>query len=243
MLDFSNRVDVARVYTYTRFNSPVLNFRARHVTPLQKSPFEIQSKRNTMSDSKMPFDLQKLWEELNQDETERYEQDLRKRLENRADQYAAQIEEPITYAEDEIVRVLSFRLGKERYAVDVDVVRGVRTIEKITRVPAAPIFYRGIVNIRGQIISVLDLRLFFGMSADEFSKKELVLVESSDFYIGLLAEHIEEVQTIPLNLIAQGNVNYARGVTKEQIIILDIETLLSDERLIVGGENLHDESN
>jgi purine-binding chemotaxis protein CheW len=196
-----------------------------------------------MSNSKIPFDLQKLWEELNQDETERYEQDLQKRLELRAEQYAIQAEASVSYSEDEIVRVLSFRLGKERYAVDVAIVRGVRTIHKITRVPAAPIFYQGVVNIRGQIISVLDLRLFFGMRADELDKQELILIETADLFIGLLAEHIEEVQTIPLNSIASGHVNYARGVTKEQIIILDTDILLSDERLIVGGEKAHDESN
>lgn len=189
-----------------------------------------------MSDSKMPFDLQKLWEELNEGEIERHEQDLKNRLEYRAKQYAAQPEDSVTYAEDEITRVLVFRLGKEHYGIDVAVVRGVRSIEKITRVPAAPMFYRGVVNVRGQIISVLDLRLFFGMIADELPKHELVLIESSDLFIGLLAEHIEEVQTIPLTLIEAGNTRYAHGVTKEHLIILDTDVLLSDERLIVGGE-------
>jgi purine-binding chemotaxis protein CheW len=190
-----------------------------------------------MPDNKLSFDLQKLWEELNQDETERQEQNLRNQLEQRAKQYAAQPEDTIAYAEDEIIRVLAFRLGKERYGVDVTIVRNVRTIEKITRVPATPMFYHGVVNVRGQIISVLDLRLFFGLIADDLSKLELILVESSDLSIALLAEHIEEVQIIPLTHIEAGNVRYARGVTKERLIILDTDILLSDERLIVGGEN------
>jgi purine-binding chemotaxis protein CheW len=193
-----------------------------------------------MPDSKMPFDLQKLWEELNQGDTDRHEQSQQTRLEQRAKQYAALPQKISIYAEDEMIRVLTFRLGKERYGLDVAVVRGVRTIDKITRVPAAPIFYHGVVNVRGQVISVLDLRLFFGMVEHELPKHELILVESSDLFIGLLAEHIEGVQSVPLSLIESGNMRYARGVTKEQLIILDTDILLSDERLIVGGEKNYD---
>jgi purine-binding chemotaxis protein CheW len=183
-------------------------------------------------------DLQTLWEELNQSEEERSRQALEETLSQRARQYAAPLRETKTYAEDEVYHVLSFRLGSETYGVDVDVIRGIRPLEHLTRVPSAPDFYRGVVNVRGQIISVLDLRAFFGMeSSEKFPKAELVLVGAGDMTLALLAERVDDVETIPRNMVESVEMRYARGISHSRLIILDMISLLNDERLIVGGKS------
>lgn len=153
-------------------------------------------------------------------------------LRQRAEQYAApQADDRPTQGE----MVLAFQLGEERYAVDVMVVRGLRAVRHITPVPAVPRFYRGVVNIRGQIITVLDLRVFFEMPADDLPA-ELVVVEAKGLRLGLLAHRIEDVLPVA-EYSPVDDLRYARGLTADGLILLDIPRLLEDERLIVGGRS------
>ncbi|RMG87445.1 MAG: chemotaxis protein CheW, partial [Chloroflexi bacterium] len=106
------------------------------------------------------------------------------------------------------------------------------------RVPGAPPFYRGIVNVRGHITTVLDLRPLFDISIvpDEESPHELILVEAANLRLALLAHHIEGVASIPqTSMETLATMEYALGVTLERLIILDIERLFSDKRLWIGG--------
>ena len=122
--------------------------------------------------------------------------------------------------------------------MDVMTVRGVRTIPHVTRVPGTPSFYRGVVNVRGQVITVLDLRLFFNVpvAEEQGAPDELVVVQSGGLEIGLLADNIEGVVTIPAaEFEPVDNIRYAFGVTKDQLVLLDIQHLLEDEQLIIGG--------
>jgi len=187
--------------------------------------------------SKKKSDLQTLWEELNQSDAERSRQILEATLRQRAQSYAAPLRETQTYAEDEIYQVLSFQLGSESYGVDVAVIRGIRPLERLTRVPSVPNFYEGVVNVRGQIISVLDLRAFFGMDAPEIDNAELVLVGAADMTLALLAERVEDVEMIPRTAVEPVEMSYSRGISHSRLIILDMLSLLNDERLIVGGKS------
>lgn len=182
-------------------------------------------------------DLQALWEELNQNEAERSQQVLEATLSQRARQYAAPLREAQNYSEDEIYQVLSFHLGNESYGIDVAVIRGIRPLERLSRVPAAPNFYRGVVNVRGQIITVLDLRAFFGMDAPALPKAELVLVGAGDMTLALLAERVDDVEMIPRTMVEPVEMSYARGISHSRLILLDMISLLHDERLIVGGKS------
>jgi purine-binding chemotaxis protein CheW len=134
--------------------------------------------------------------------------------------------------------MLNFRLGDEYYGVDVMTVQSVRTIRRVTRVPGIPHFYRGVVNVRGQVITVLDLRLFFDVPVHDeaIAPDELVVVKAAGLEIGLLAHNIEGVQAIPLDTVEPvENMRYAWGVTRNQLVLLDVERLLEDEQLVVGG--------
>lgn len=190
-----------------------------------------------MSDTNMPTDLQALWDELNQSDDVRRDQVRKQRFDDRAKQYAKPSHQETTYHDDEVYKLLTFTFAEERYGIDVDVVQGVRPAESITRVPGVPAYYRGVINVRGQIVSVLDLRLFFGLSTSTSKQFELVLIQTHDLSLALLTDRIEDVQLIPKTLVAPFEMYYAHGVTADQLVILDIDYLLSDERLIIGGEN------
>lgn len=185
---------------------------------------------------KSPVDWEDVLTSLDWDDEERNQDAIRRRLHKRAQQAAT----PIKKADIDLTNsytALSFNLGAEHYGVDVMLVQGVRTISKITRVPGTPRFYRGVVNIRGQIITVMDLRMFFDMVFDEQDMPhELILVRSNSLEIGLLAHHVEGVLTVPRAAIEPlEDMRYAIGLTMGRLVMLDIERLFEDERLVIGG--------
>lgn len=190
-----------------------------------------------MTEHTMADRLSDLLEELNRSKTTHQQDVLETRLEHRARQYAAPVKQQANYAEADIYNVLVFTLGEERYGVDVKVVRSVRQLTHVTRVPGSPAFYRGVVNVRGSIITLLDLHQFFNHADNyETAPHEMIVCTTGDLQLGILAHHVEEVRTIPRDQVEYVDMTYARGVTRERIVILDIDTLFSDERLIIGGE-------
>lgn len=181
-------------------------------------------------------DLQTLWDELNQSDDQRRQHDLDQRLRQRADQYAAPVRDDAAPAPD-ADDVLTFSLGAERYALDVSVVRGVRPLEKLTRVPGVPPFYRGVVNVRGQIYSALDLRRFFALDVpSDTLPPELILVTAANLELALLADHIEQVQPLLATDLTPLERPFTLGVSRDALVWLDIYALFSDSRLIIGKE-------
>ncbi|HRL11421.1 MAG TPA: chemotaxis protein CheW [Aggregatilineales bacterium] len=165
-----------------------------------------------------------------------WDDDARQRdlLRQRAEQYAAPLKRRDETLADALT-VLTFRLGAETYGVDVAAVRAVRQLPRVTVVPAVPAFYRGVVNLRGQIISVLDLTAFFDLPPD-VDAGELIVVAAANLELGLLARHVEDVQTVPRSTLKPlDSIRWALGVTAEQLVVLDIQQLLMDERLIIGA--------
>lgn len=184
-----------------------------------------------MSEKTLQERLAALSEQLGQETQDEASDD---RLAQRTAVYAQPVQQE-SAANDGTRNMLVFRLGSERYGITVDVVQNIRPLAALTRVPSVPDFYRGIVNLRGQIISVLDLRPFFGMSL-ETEATELIIVEANDLRIALLADHIEAVQPVPAHQIAPFDLPHTHGVTADRLVILDIEALFSNPRLIIGGE-------
>ena len=188
------------------------------------------------SEDHQHVDWEALWAGFTWDEIGETEATLQKRLQQRAQLYAAP-NQRTELAPEEVRTVLTFELGHEHYGVDVMAVRGVRTINRITPVPAIPPFYLGVVNMRGQVLTVMDLRLFFGIPvADEArAPDELVVVKGSTLEIGLLAHNVEGVLMIPAqDFRPVDNMRYALGVTKERLVLLDVLRLLEDDQLVVG---------
>ncbi|MBZ0288046.1 MAG: chemotaxis protein CheW [Anaerolineae bacterium] len=177
-----------------------------------------------------------VWRDLAWEDSADSERAVTERLRQRARQYAA----PKTDMGERAGQwALAFTLGEERYAVDVMAVRSVRTISHITRVPGVPSFYRGVVNVRGQVITVLDLRIFFDMAVPaEDAEYELIVIDTAQLILGLLAHHIEGVVMIsPSELEGGDHIRYAAGVTAERLVLLDVGRLFEDQRLVIGGKD------
>jgi purine-binding chemotaxis protein CheW len=182
------------------------------------------------------IDWKTLWQKLDWDDESHREEATRKRLQRRARQYASLPPEK----DDETAGkrfVLTFSLGKERYAIDVQLVRIVRSLDTLFPVPGTPSFYPGVVNIRGQIVTVMDLRLFFDMRVeDSDAARELIVVEANNLQIGLLAHHVYDVISVPsVEVEAIDDIRYAYGVTADRLVLLDIARMFEDSRLVIGG--------
>jgi purine-binding chemotaxis protein CheW len=141
---------------------------------------------------------------------------------------------------------LTYTLDDEVFAFDISKVREVLDFTTITKVPRTPDFMRGVINLRGSVVPVVDLRLKFGMTKTEKTVNTCiiiteVLVEGETVIIGVLADSVQEVLDIeagniePAPKIGTGiRTDFIRGMGKHNerfIIILDIDRVFSTEEL------------
>ncbi len=144
---------------------------------------------------------------------------------------------------------ITFRLGSEVFAVNVANVREVLDLTPITKVPTAPRCMRGVVNVRGSAIPVLDLRQRFGMSSVEETVNTRILVleleiEEELVVVGGIADSVHEVIELePAQIVAPPTVamrwrsDFIRGIGKrgdEFIILLDLATVFSEAELTLA---------
>lgn len=145
----------------------------------------------------------------------------------------------------EMLEVATFALADERYAVETRFVSEVTRLVDCTRVPGTPDFLLGVTNLRGDILSVVDLRKLFGLPTRELSEDARVVVlggERPEF--GVLAEAAHEVVTLrrdellePPASVADVGRESLRGVTRDALIVLDGAALLQDARLFIDEGN------
>jgi purine-binding chemotaxis protein CheW len=135
------------------------------------------------------------------------------------------------------LQVVGFRIGNETFGVRIGAVREIVRVPEITAVPSAPETVEGVINLRGKIIPVMDLRKRFGQTEIQPDKKNRILVvELDNKLVGLIVNAASEVLRIapseieaPGNLFAEGESGYVTGVGKLKgrlIILLDIAKLL-----------------
>lgn len=151
-----------------------------------------------------------------------------------------------TQAPSDAIELLEFRLASERYAVETRFVLEVHPLRDLTPLPGTPPFVRGIVNLRGRILPVYDLKKFFALPEQGLTDlHRIVVVGAEDFEIGLLADVVTSVRTLsrsalspPLPTLSAIAAEYLKGVSEERLVVLDLERLLSDPRIVVNdGEN------
>lgn len=146
-----------------------------------------------------------------------------------------------TETDDEWIEVVEFTLAHECYAVASEHVREVYPLEELTPLPCTPAFVLGIVNLRGEILSVIDIKRFFDLPEKGLTNlNKVIVLESGDMVFGIVADAISGVRRIlrtdiqpSLPTLTGIRVDYLRGVTAERVVILDAEKLLTDEKLIV----------
>ena len=103
---------------------------------------------------------------------------------------------------EEFVRILAFRLAQEWYGANVAKIKVIMKIQQIAYLPLAPAAIAGIINFRGDIMSVTDLKKILGLPASELTKNaRLVVVESGSCGTALLVDQIDEIITVPVSQI------------------------------------------
>jgi purine-binding chemotaxis protein CheW len=143
----------------------------------------------------------------------------------------------------EITQYLTFKLGEEVFALDVAKVREILDFTTVTRVPQTPDYMRGVINLRGSVVPVLDLRLKFGMSATEKTVNTCVIVvemmvEGEVLVMGVLSDSVQEVIDLEPEQIEPAprigttiNTEFILGMGKHNgmfMMILDIDRVFSE---------------
>jgi len=145
-------------------------------------------------------------------------------------------------------RYLSFVLNDEEYCIDILKIKEIMGMTDITKIPQTPEFIKGVINLRGQIIPIVDLRIKFEVAAKEYTERTCIVVVEIPYndevtLMGIVVDKIQEVINIPKDKIS--NVpyinskiksEYIEGIaeTQESIkIILDITKVLTEDEFIL----------
>lgn len=145
--------------------------------------------------------------------------------------------------DNKIISYLTFRIGEEMFATHVSVVLNIIELPKITKVPNTPAYMKGIINLRGMILPVIDSRVKFGLQETEQTKKTCIIVmdiqlnEEID-HVGLLVDEVSEVLLIedsqiepPPAIGALFKSSMIKGITKvdeNMVMIIDVINLFSN---------------
>ena len=144
-------------------------------------------------------------------------------------------------AAGEHIEIVEFVLAYENYAVETRCVREVYPLENLAPLPCTPAFVLGIVNLRGEILSVIDLKKFFELPEKGLTDlNKVIVLEAESMLFGILADAVLGVRRVPvagiqpsLPTLTGVREAYLKGVTAERTVILDAEKLLADERIVV----------
>ncbi|AWI06288.1 chemotaxis protein CheW [Clostridium drakei] len=153
------------------------------------------------------------------------------------------IDETTELAEDtQKGRFLTFSVGKESYGIEIKYVKEIIGIQEITEVPELPDYVKGIINLRGKIIPVMDVRLRFKKEPKEYNDRTcIIVIDVEEISIGLIVDNVSEVLTIeeenivpPPDLKTGFHNRYVKGIGKvgnEVKLLLDCQKVLNDDEM------------
>ncbi len=144
----------------------------------------------------------------------------------------------------EKIEIVEFMLAHEKYALETAKLREVHPIKGLTPLPGTPSFIKGIMNVRGQIIAIIDLRFFFDLpGAGLTNLNKAMIIDSPDFAAGFLADAVIGVRELPLTELQAAlptlsgiRAEYLKGVTRDRVAVLDVSRIIADEKLIVNDK-------
>jgi purine-binding chemotaxis protein CheW len=140
-------------------------------------------------------------------------------------------------------QVVLFELGGEIYGLDIATVREIIQLQPITKVPKAPVYVEGVINLRGKVIPVIDLRKKFGQEKAERGKNtRIVVVNIQNATLGIIVDTVTEVLRLPgdsiepiADVITAGHLEYLQGVAKlddKMVILLALDRLLARDNAL-----------
>ena len=144
--------------------------------------------------------------------------------------------------DDELLQLVTFGIGGEEFGVDILRVQEIIRTMEITKVPRALVFVEGVINLRGKVIPIIDLRRRFGLPSRKHDKHtRIIVIELYDIIVGFVVDSVSEVLRIPAStveppppVVSGVEAEYIRGVGKLQdrlLILIDLDRLLSTESL------------
>jgi purine-binding chemotaxis protein CheW len=145
-----------------------------------------------------------------------------------------------TMVSDQILQLVTFTLEKEEYAVDILSVQEINRITEITRVPNAPDYVEGVINLRGKVIPVVNLRKKFGLNIKETDdSSRVIIMDVQGITYGLVVDSVSEVLRIPSNIVeppppmaSSMSSMFIKGIAKLEnrlIILIDIDKFLGQQ--------------
>jgi purine-binding chemotaxis protein CheW len=168
--------------------------------------------------------------------------EIRTKLKNRAIAMAQEPEQK--KAASAVIEIITFTLAAETYGIESAFVKEVYQLKDFTPLPGASSFIFGIVNVRGQILPVVDLKKFFNLPEKGLGEMNKVIILSNrqmefgimaDIVNGTQAIELEDILAVPPTVTGIGE-EYLKGVTKERLIVLNAKRLLSDKSIVVNEE-------
>ena len=144
----------------------------------------------------------------------------------------------------ELIEIIEFSLAYEKYGIETASCREVYPLKDFAILPGVPTYVLGIINLRGQIISVIDLKKFFNLPEKGLGElNKIIVLRNEQMEFGILADvilgtrsvAIDDLQSSPISTNSIG-AEYLKGITSDHTIILDSEKILRDEKIIVYQE-------
>jgi purine-binding chemotaxis protein CheW len=140
----------------------------------------------------------------------------------------------------DLLQLVTFSIGDEEFGVDILKVQEIIRTMEITKVPRAPMFVEGVINLRGKVIPIIDLRKRFGLETKSHDKNtRIIVIEINNMIVGFVVDSVSEVLRIPAStveppppVVAGLESEYISGVGKLEdrlLILLDLNRLLSRE--------------
>jgi purine-binding chemotaxis protein CheW len=144
----------------------------------------------------------------------------------------------------ESIEVVEFLLAYEKYGIESSYVREIYPLRELTPVPCTPPFVPGIINVRGEIVSVIDMKKFFDLPERGLTDmNKVIIVHDDKMEFGILADAILGVRSIlrediqpSLPTLTGIRAEYLQGMTKEPLVVLDTAKILSAKNLVVHDE-------
>ena len=144
--------------------------------------------------------------------------------------------------DDQLLQLVTFSIGEEEFGVNILKVQEIIRTMEITKVPRAPDFVEGVINLRGKVIPIIDLRRRFGLAPRGHDKNtRIIVIEINNIIVGFVVDAVSEVLRIPAStveppppVVAGVESDYVSGVGKLQdrlLIMLDLDRLLSSEEM------------
>lgn len=156
--------------------------------------------------------------------------------------------------DDRAGKYLAFHVGPEEFAIGVLGVREIMGMQDVTAVPHTPVYVKGIINLRGKVVPVVDLRLKFGLPATDYTARTCIVVvnvagEAGGVLMGVIVDAVSEVVNIaggeienPPDFGEGVNIPYLIGIAKSKgkvKLLLNIEKVLTTSELTDLGQLIH----